>query len=384
MIQKIRSRIEGLISRILYPGFLRSIERFLLLNHPELWVTRFYRVIYYLLLVNVFVIAIAVTYPMKLHHVVDLGASALVVLGMLEFVALTFYAARTALFNSEPEYGDSYKLQGLVEVLTYMACAAIIASPSFLGTLIIRHRVTNLVSEVELIKDMKMPDVFGDIETPTVTTCNEMLEKNRGEFELDSVMVERYTGQVIRSDEEAEAQYCNALSNAGYIYQFAYKKGSVIMLLIRTLHLYFISLGWFVFTNAFVRGEFVSYLMAVFVLFGAFFFVLYAVLRRLLPYAFAGQESTGLVLALWTWVFTVLVLWRVVRIGSLDRHSALSSLSVVAFPVALGFSILMFLILLFGDPQSLILYMALSIAAYLPFTPFLKGQLIKLQCLPEG
>jgi hypothetical protein len=113
------------------PGFIRRIDRYLLLYYPRLWATKFHYVILYGVLANLFG-AVIIFIFIRPYQIGDFNNTFIWIIILIEIAAFIFWLNTQALFSVELEYGNTHYSVGIVETIVYTICTASIFSSSVL------------------------------------------------------------------------------------------------------------------------------------------------------------------------------------------------------------------------------------------------------------
>ena len=128
------------------PGFLKRLDRYLLLNHPRIWISKIYYVFYYGLLANIilnFLVFIFFSESSQSHLIDEFIHYIIVLVMLIEVVAFCYWFFKQCLFNIEKEHGNFHFTDGVVEIVIYTVCTIIIFSSSLTMTATAIHRVAN-------------------------------------------------------------------------------------------------------------------------------------------------------------------------------------------------------------------------------------------------
>lgn len=131
---------------MLNPGFLKILDRYLLLNHPRIWISKIYYVFYYGLLANIilnFLVFIFFSESSQSHLIDEFIHYIIVLVMLIEVVAFCYWFFKQCLFNIEKEHGNFHFTDGVVEIVIYTVCTIIIFSSSLTMTATAIHRVAN-------------------------------------------------------------------------------------------------------------------------------------------------------------------------------------------------------------------------------------------------
>ncbi|NEP89666.1 MAG: hypothetical protein F6K18_24100 [Okeania sp. SIO2C2] len=132
-----------LITDFLNPGFIKRLDRYLLLNHPRLWISKIHYVFYYGLWANVilnFLVFIFFSESSQSHLINEFISFIIVIVMLIELAAFVYWFLKQCLFNIEKEYGNFHFTDGIVEIVVYTMCTLIIISSSLTMTVTAIHK----------------------------------------------------------------------------------------------------------------------------------------------------------------------------------------------------------------------------------------------------
>lgn len=104
----------------------RRLDHYLLINYPRLWMIRLPYILLYLLLANLLVFGFVWLILLKRVHIENWMR----MLGGIEFFLLYFWFARVKQFHPEKAFESTRPLKGILEILSYIFCIAVIISPT--------------------------------------------------------------------------------------------------------------------------------------------------------------------------------------------------------------------------------------------------------------
>jgi len=128
------------------PGFLKRLDRYLLLNHPRIWISKIYYVFYYGLLANIilnFLVFIFFSESSQSHLIDEFINNIIFLVILIELGVFYYWSLKQCLFNIEKEHGNFHFTDGVVEIVIYTVCTIIIFSSSLTMTATAIHRVAN-------------------------------------------------------------------------------------------------------------------------------------------------------------------------------------------------------------------------------------------------
>lgn len=126
----------------LVPNFLKRLDRYLLLNHPRWWATKFHYVIFYGILANIF-FTLAIFAFIKPNQLLDLVPLLILIIFFPEIGIFIYWLYSQSLFNVEQEYGKTHYTIGIMEVIIYTICVFIIFSPSIIMFITANYKIAS-------------------------------------------------------------------------------------------------------------------------------------------------------------------------------------------------------------------------------------------------
>ncbi|NEN91407.1 MAG: hypothetical protein F6K48_21870 [Okeania sp. SIO3H1] len=126
-----------LIVDFLNPGFLKRLDRYLLLNHPRIWISKIHYVFYYGLLANIilnFLVWMFFREPSQFHLIDEFINFIIFIVMLTEVAAFVYWFLKQCLFNVAKEYGNFHFTDGIMEIVIYTVCTLIIISSSLTMT----------------------------------------------------------------------------------------------------------------------------------------------------------------------------------------------------------------------------------------------------------
>lgn len=134
----------------LNPAFMRKIDRYLLLNFPRFWATKFHYVIFYGLIANILA-SLIVFISIKPEQPGDFPINSIwVVFFLVEVVVSIFWLNSQTVINVEKEYGITHYGIGIIETIVYTICIFVIFSSSLTMTITGIHRVAQICERQNL------------------------------------------------------------------------------------------------------------------------------------------------------------------------------------------------------------------------------------------
>ncbi len=137
-------KIPTFVLSFVNPDWLQKIDRYLLLNYPQFWVTRIHYVVYYGLLANI-ALNLFILIFLQSQHIDEFIWYFVLFVMLAEAGVFIFWFMKQSLYNSEKEYGHARYKIALAEVTVYVLCAIIIASPSFTTMATAIHKTAHIV-----------------------------------------------------------------------------------------------------------------------------------------------------------------------------------------------------------------------------------------------
>jgi hypothetical protein len=355
---------NGLLSSLWNPRFLKSFDRHALLNHPRLWNTQLYYVIYRGFLLNTVWGILVFIYPIRVYQFAAwYNLVILFVLGSVILAELVVWGTRLEDYNVEKELGHTRPYVAIGEVYAYVVCLAIILSPLFSSVSLVQMKLSFQVSESELTEDITL------------------LEESDDDSEFDYLILEKYTGQV-------GASCVEALSRARTMQIFVY--ASSIRHLVVVVYIFILNFGGLLLfagkhnheplssalgTSVGIVFYYLLFLWLLWLLFKFFF-------QSFLSIGFSPDQMLFFV-AIVIWLSTLFIIFHVIAFKRLDKFSTFKSTVLTLFPLTIVVSVYVFLILLNGDVLVSIPYAIVANLSYVPFLPYVKKQFMYLLALPR-
>ncbi|MHC5823791.1 MAG: hypothetical protein ACYT04_50145, partial [Nostoc sp.] len=154
MISKIIGRIKRSFDKILFPDFLDRIDNFCLLHQPRLWILKIHYVFYYALLINIIFFFIGFIFTIQVYNLPTFLNVGILIITISEVIALVYWLYKQSLYNIEKEYGNTYKTNGFLELLGYIACVMLIASATSIFYLSVALKSPIIISQANLSIDL--------------------------------------------------------------------------------------------------------------------------------------------------------------------------------------------------------------------------------------
>lgn len=142
-----------MLRTILFPPFLRSIDKYLLIHNPSLWTTRIHMFAWGLLLFTGISVGLGVWMPLHLYDLPDLELNFLIG-EAFAFGGFLLWGAFASMFNVENQFGKITNVANTRNHLIYVLGAALLIVPPFIYAEITNYRIAHLVSRSELSEDV--------------------------------------------------------------------------------------------------------------------------------------------------------------------------------------------------------------------------------------
>lgn len=140
-------------SRFLIPGFLRDINRHLLVNNPRLWITQLHYVTFWWMVITALIALLAMIFPVTIERIPEFEMWFTVFI-ILSIVGIAIWTYRHVLFNIEKNQGKRSVLDEFVYFFTGFICVAMFMSFSYTFTSVLNWKTASLVPEEELVHDI--------------------------------------------------------------------------------------------------------------------------------------------------------------------------------------------------------------------------------------
>ncbi|MEH2391154.1 MAG: hypothetical protein V7K21_05575 [Nostoc sp.] len=152
MRRKIIDRIKKSFGKILFPDFLDRIDNFCLLHQPRLWTLKLHYVFYYALLINIFLFGFIFT--IQVYNLPTFFNVVILIITISEVIALVYWLYKQSIYNIEKEYGNTYKSNGFLEFLGYIACVMLILSATSIFYLSVALKSPIIIPQAKLSIDL--------------------------------------------------------------------------------------------------------------------------------------------------------------------------------------------------------------------------------------
>lgn len=140
------------LNRPLVPGFLKRLDRKLLLNHPDTWSTRLHLVIWYALLFMLFcgLFAVMYTFDPRVNNNISTGTSFIALLSFVGFIMWMIYLLR---FNVFKQYGNLKQFTGLKNLAFFFIGVLFLLLPTYILPVAETYIANKKYTAAELVTD---------------------------------------------------------------------------------------------------------------------------------------------------------------------------------------------------------------------------------------
>lgn len=137
----------------LVPKFIKRIDKYFLLNHPLLWISKVHYVLYYAIIMWLLSALIGFVVPVNLSQPQDIGLW-YVLFTVLAIVLFCVWIYRNAIFNVEKKFGNRHWTDEFKLFLLYFSCIFIFFSFAYPFAITYNTRIANTVTDAEFIEDI--------------------------------------------------------------------------------------------------------------------------------------------------------------------------------------------------------------------------------------
>lgn len=137
----------------LVPKFIKRIDKYFLLNHPLLWISKVHYVLYYAIIMWLLSALIGFVVPINLSQPQDIGLW-YVLFTVLAIVLFCVWIYRNAIFNVEKKFGNRHWTDEFKLFLLYFLCIFIFFSFAYPFAITYNTRIAHTVTDAEFIEDI--------------------------------------------------------------------------------------------------------------------------------------------------------------------------------------------------------------------------------------
>jgi hypothetical protein len=393
-------------STLLFPPFLKEMDRHFLLNQPRLWSTRIYYLGYWSLLLDLPIwllsAGFAVLAPFqswipRFESFTRLFWSLIAVMVAAEILCALYWFFRLRQYYPEREYAPFSLREEYTYLVIYLLCLVLLLAPAFLITVPIRWQVSHLAREMNVDQDLAYIAYLSDNLAKTVPADTGSLESLPAEKPvIDFAVIRKYTANAFDENKTPfdwagfVPALANARSNASTLQDFAFGNQRWIL----AAMLGFLNTGLFAFLfHYFVAispddprtdreseefGEIFSTL-------GPTFVVLSVILAPSLRYLLDHMSWYVYLLVMAAWAGTIAssyLFFSFLPASGVNERGAPVAAAVM-FLLSIFYSTALTLIVINPNPNLVGLYGLLATLAYVPFIPYLKRSLLPVFALPK-
>jgi len=139
----------------LVPPFIRKIDKYFLLNHPILWISKIHYVCYFAILMWGFSALIGVAMPLNLAAPQDMAVW-YVVFTILALILFCVWIYKNTIFNIEKKFGHRHWADEFKLFFLYFLTIFIFFSFAYPFTVVYQQRIAHSVSDEALIQDINI------------------------------------------------------------------------------------------------------------------------------------------------------------------------------------------------------------------------------------
>lgn len=166
-------------------GFLKKLDRYLLLNHTLVWNSKLHYILFWGLVINIPLVSFLILYPMELYQVPTFYNSSFYLSAVVSILALLYWIYKQTKYISVKEYGK-FRLSGLKEYLLYFFSIAIISSTPMIIDYIITNNYEYKSSKI--LEFMEL-DIINEIENQKILDLTEISRVEEITREIKKVAV---------------------------------------------------------------------------------------------------------------------------------------------------------------------------------------------------
>lgn len=174
--------------RSLMPGFMKALDRYLLVNHPHVWITRVHHVLFFAVIINIVAALLGLVFPISLMQVVDIDMW-FGFFTIISIVCMAIWVYRFVLFNVEKNFGNRSWAQEFLNFFLALICVLSLSCLPFTFTKVLNEKTANLVANEELMHDINTLNI-GDIYFPESGYEYATDDQHPGEFDFTSYVAE--------------------------------------------------------------------------------------------------------------------------------------------------------------------------------------------------
>lgn len=137
----------------LVPKFIKNIDRYFLLNHPVLWISKIHYVLYYATIMWLFSGLVGMVVPVNLSQPQDIALWH-VLFTVLAIVLFCIWIYRNAIFNVEKKFGNRHWTDEFKLFFLYFISVFIFFSFGYPFAMVYNGRIANTVTTPEFIEDI--------------------------------------------------------------------------------------------------------------------------------------------------------------------------------------------------------------------------------------
>jgi hypothetical protein len=137
----------------LIPPFLKKLDRYLMVNHPNIWVTNLHFVVFYTVILDLILFGLASIGSYSVSGKspdAELAAGLMILPAVIIFI---FWFIKQARYNVDKNYGRSHVGHDLLNFMAYMLCCICFASVVIVVPITIEAKYSNVISPEELHQD---------------------------------------------------------------------------------------------------------------------------------------------------------------------------------------------------------------------------------------
>ncbi len=143
----------SLLNKI-YPSFIKRLDKYLLENKPHIWATNVHKHLFISLSVIVFIIILAIVFPLSLKGEIPDVTEYYSILCFLSFLWFCYLTYKTVLFNKDFNFGIRKWSENLTVFGIYILNISLLVLIPAIFAFILTARIGNLVDDEQFVSDV--------------------------------------------------------------------------------------------------------------------------------------------------------------------------------------------------------------------------------------
>ncbi len=180
------------------PPFLKKLDKYLLLNHPNLWSTQIHHLLFWAVAMNGLTIFSGFWFPVSENDVPNSEqVSVFTVIPIL--IAFLFWVYKISLHKAEAQFGQISTIMQHRNVLIYLFGIALLFSGPIIFDIALQKKISTLVLPNELVKDINLLNTGQALLSP-LPEKNEYLYSQNW-VEADFLEDTRYAQEILSKEQ---------------------------------------------------------------------------------------------------------------------------------------------------------------------------------------